>query len=263
MTLLKEHYLPDLAYRLQESGYAVLFYDHRGCGSSGGSPRNQTDPLQQAEDLHDVVAFARSEYNVDKDRVCVWGIGHSAGAAMIAAADDPNIKAVVLVMPFISGAIDRTWYPPDLLDQAWKERIGRPNMPRNVQPWNQDERESKGARRNVLFHGQAAFNFYEGARKLSGWAGTRFDNCLTLQSLYLCSRVEPQDFLYRIKCPVLHLAAQEDSLPGPMAAQEAAFQRITASVKEFVRLPGDYLSNYSTDSGLNIEAPLKFLRENL
>jgi dienelactone hydrolase len=48
LSLLKEHYIEDTARRFQEAGISALVYDHRGYGSSGGHPRHQTDPLQQA-----------------------------------------------------------------------------------------------------------------------------------------------------------------------------------------------------------------------
>jgi hypothetical protein len=48
LSVLKEHYIEDTARRFQEAGIAALVYDHRGYGSSGGHPRHQTDPLQQA-----------------------------------------------------------------------------------------------------------------------------------------------------------------------------------------------------------------------
>jgi uncharacterized protein len=56
LSLLKEHYIEDTARRFQEAGISALVYDHRGYGSSGGHPRHQTDPLQQAEDFHDAVS---------------------------------------------------------------------------------------------------------------------------------------------------------------------------------------------------------------
>ena len=82
--------------RFQSDGYNCFVYDHRSWGSSEGKPRQEFDPEQQAEDYHDAVLFVKSLSDVDPSRVVIWGTGHGGGAAMIAAAADTNIKAVIL-----------------------------------------------------------------------------------------------------------------------------------------------------------------------
>lgn len=100
----------------------MLAYDHRGWGSSGGEPHNEVNPLRQAEDFHDAVIFAGSLPDIDAKRICIWGIGHSGDAATIAAEDDPTIKAVILVMPWLSGHRDAGGFPAGMLAEAWNER---------------------------------------------------------------------------------------------------------------------------------------------
>lgn len=41
---------------------------------------------------------------------------------MIAAADEPRVAAIVLNMPFQSGAYDAANFPPGLLQKVWKDR---------------------------------------------------------------------------------------------------------------------------------------------
>lgn len=43
--------IPEVAEKFQSLGYNALIYDPRSIGDSDGSPRNQIDPHQQAEDL--------------------------------------------------------------------------------------------------------------------------------------------------------------------------------------------------------------------
>src|ERR1700712_4174060 len=76
LTLLKEHYISNWGDKFVDAGYSVLIYDHRGWGSSEGSPRNVVNPMQQAEDYHDAVLFARSLPEIDGSRIAIWGIGH-------------------------------------------------------------------------------------------------------------------------------------------------------------------------------------------
>lgn len=44
---------------------------------------------------------------------------------MIAAGDDSNLKAAILVMPFFSGAFDASKFPDGPVNRAWAERQRR------------------------------------------------------------------------------------------------------------------------------------------
>jgi uncharacterized protein len=76
---------------LHDGGYNVLLLDTRGCGKSGGSTvgLGATEP----RDITVAVDAARAEFGTTK--VAVLGISLGAGAAILAAADDPDISAVI------------------------------------------------------------------------------------------------------------------------------------------------------------------------
>src|SRR5262245_29506021 len=99
LSLLKEHYIHDHARKFVGAGISAFVYDHRGYGSSDGMPRHETNPLQQAEDYHDAISAAMLLPGVDPGRIVMWGVGHSGGAAMIAAASEPRVKAIILNVP--------------------------------------------------------------------------------------------------------------------------------------------------------------------
>jgi uncharacterized protein len=202
LTLLKEHYIPNWGSKFVEAGYSVLLYDHRGWGSSEKSPRNVVNPMQQAEDYHDAVLFARSLPEIDSSRIAIWGIGHSAGASTIAAGDDPYIKAAILVMPFFSGAFDSTNWPEGIMDRVYAEREQLTKNPdaalEYVQVWDNSEEEAAGERGNILIHGQVPWDFARGARQLSDQAGTPWKNRRSLQNLYQIAKAEPQDHIHKI-----------------------------------------------------------------
>lgn len=150
LTLLKEHYIQSWAQRFIIAGYSTLLYDHRTWGSSDGEPRQSVNPIQQAEDYHDAVLFARSLPEINGDRIAIWGIGHSGGACMIAAGDDPYIKAVVLLMPFFSGSYDASNYPAGMMERIRHERerlvAGSQASPGYVQVWDNSVSEAEGGR---------------------------------------------------------------------------------------------------------------------
>src|SRR5688572_12267028 len=80
-------------------GAAVLLYDHRGFGGSGGEPRRQINPWIQARGYLDALAFARTLPDMDPVRIAVWGDSLSAGVALVVAAIDPRIAALVVQVP--------------------------------------------------------------------------------------------------------------------------------------------------------------------
>ena len=224
--------------------------------------------MQQAEDYHDAVLFGRTLPSVDPKRIAIWGIGHSGGASMIAAGDDPYIKAVVLVMPFMSGAIDAASYPPGIVDRAWKEReakcAGQKLEPTYVPIWDDTAEQSSGERGQVFLHGPEAFKFIQGAEEQSRAAGTPWKNEMSLESYYHISITEPRDHIHKIAPrPMLYLAATTDPLSGPIEEQKKTFD-MAGEPKEFVILHDHHINNYFGQSfEVIITAQIRFLQQHL
>lgn len=183
---------------------------------------------------------------------------------MIAAGDDPNIKAVILVMPLLSGKGDAANFPEGSLEEAWAERKERclssnSRLLRYVQVWDNDEAEAAGDRGSTMIHGDVPYKFRAGAKELSEAAGTPWQNRLSLRSLYYISCCEPKDYIHRISPrPLLHLAAAVDPLAGPPEEHKKAFAA-AGEPKEFVLLENHHIANYFEGFEDNVAAQIKFL----
>jgi uncharacterized protein len=70
------------------AGLAVLLYDHRGFGDSGGEPRLQLNPWIQARGYRDALSNGSSLEGVDASRVAIWGDSFSGGVALAVAGID-------------------------------------------------------------------------------------------------------------------------------------------------------------------------------
>jgi fermentation-respiration switch protein FrsA (DUF1100 family) len=81
------------ARMLARHGYGVLLFDRRGEGVSDGDPNSFG--WKGERDIHAAVAFLRRRSDVDPDRI--GGLGLSVGGEMFvqAAAESPDIKAIV------------------------------------------------------------------------------------------------------------------------------------------------------------------------
>jgi predicted acyl esterase len=75
-----------------ERGYEVISYSSRGFYDSGG--QNDIAGPATVGDVSAVIDWAGAHTPADLDRVGVVGISYGAGVGLLAAADDPRIKAV-------------------------------------------------------------------------------------------------------------------------------------------------------------------------
>ncbi len=269
LTLLKEHYIDDIARRFQAEGISVLAYDHRGYGSSDGLPRHETDPAQQAEDYHDAVTAIMSQPGVDPSRVAIWGIGHSGGASMIAAGDDPRVKVVILNMPFTSGALDAASFPRGILEKAWRDReatVASSNPTTTyVKIWPHSLANALGQDGEQTFlTGEDAWNFISGGLERSAAAGTPWENKMSLQSFYHIAKAEPRDFISKIAPrPLLNLAAEQDPLTGPPEGHRKVFGNAGENA-EFAIVKPHHLATYFGDAfDASVAVQLDFLRRKL
>jgi uncharacterized protein len=99
----KEMHLEEFAEVFSEAGFAVLVYDNRNLGASGGEPRGEIDPWQQVRDYRTAITWVSDRSDVDASRVGVWGSSYSGGHVLVVAAQDRRVGCVVAQVPLISG----------------------------------------------------------------------------------------------------------------------------------------------------------------
>jgi alpha-beta hydrolase superfamily lysophospholipase len=92
--------LGPFAERFAGAGFAALVFDHRGFGDSEGE-LDLFDPRGQLGDWRGAIGFARSLDQIDPARVATFGSSMGGGNALAAAADDPQVAAVVSQVPFL------------------------------------------------------------------------------------------------------------------------------------------------------------------
>ena len=90
--------LPQASY-LHAAGYNVLLFDFRGTGASSGS---FTFGIKEPLDVRGAVDYLLEQPGVAQDGVAVQGISLGASIAILAAAEDARIRAVVAESAFTS-----------------------------------------------------------------------------------------------------------------------------------------------------------------
>lgn len=88
---------------LTAAGFAVLVFDYRGFGDSGGD-RGVLSPGKQLQDLLNAVTYLTTRDDVDADAIGAFGTGGTGGGnSVLLAAADPRIKAAVSQVPVADG----------------------------------------------------------------------------------------------------------------------------------------------------------------
>ncbi len=80
-----------------EVGVTALAYDHPNLGTSDGEPRGLIDPWSQARGQRDAVRFAAD--HLVSGPVALWGDSGAGADAMVVAAVEPQVRAVVALNP--------------------------------------------------------------------------------------------------------------------------------------------------------------------
>lgn len=88
------------AERFAAEGFGALVFDYRSFGESDGEPRQVPDLDGQRRDIRAALDLVRAHERVDPDRVALWGNSLGGAHAVVVAADDPELAAVVAQIPF-------------------------------------------------------------------------------------------------------------------------------------------------------------------
>jgi uncharacterized protein len=91
------------AERFADAGAAVLAFDYRYLGDSGGAPRQRFRKHSQLEDWRAAIEYARGLSGIDPERIMLWGYSFSGGHVVTIAQRDRRLAAVIALFPFLNG----------------------------------------------------------------------------------------------------------------------------------------------------------------
>ncbi|MEC9346860.1 MAG: alpha/beta hydrolase [Pseudomonadota bacterium] len=233
LSAIRRMNLDALARVFQAAGLAVLAYDHRNFGDSGGEPRQEADPWAQVRDMRDAISCARALPGVDPERLGIWGTSFSGGHVLTVAALDRRVKCVVSQVPFTHG--ERTF-------GAWVPEARREKVLARM-----------SADREARFGGAAPETVPAAiaGSETEAWVQAcdpdgHYVNALTLRSLEMLREYEPHSFAARIApTPLLMVVADRDT-QTPTAGQLEAFE-LAQEPKKLLRLDCRHYDPYSRD----------------
>lgn len=206
-----------------DAGYAVLVFDYRHFGASGGEPRQLLDVKRQLQDYRVAIAYART-----LGRVVLWGTSFSGGHVLELAATENDIAAAIAQCPFADGvSAIRAADPKNaarataiaLLDQA-AALAGRP--PRTI--------PAVGAPGTfaVMTAPEAEAGFRALVKPGSAWR-----NEVAARVMLHVGTYRPVAKAARIECPLLVCVCDADQTTPPGPAAKAAERAPRGRVRHY------------------------------
>jgi uncharacterized protein len=240
----KEMLLDEYAEVFADRGFAVLVYDHRNLGASGGPLRGELVPYEQIQDYRTAITFASELSEVDSDRIGIWGSSYSGGHVVVVGALDRRVKCVVSQVPFIGGFENtRRLVSPLMLNQLREsfdaDRVARF---RGEAPTKLAVVPFEEGQPAILNHGPAAEFFKAMVDRAPTW-----ENSATLRSAELFMEYEPLPYLAQLgpKPFLLVVAAGDTIVPADIALN--AFNTYAVEPKKAVVVPGEHFEIYTGD----------------
>ena len=109
---LRDWGLGPFAERFVKAGIAVVRFDYRGFGKSGGKPRRVVDGKEHVKDWLSALDAVAQRTDIDPQRIGIWGTSYSGGQVLVVGAERPQqVKAVSAQVPFVSGLSSGLKYP--------------------------------------------------------------------------------------------------------------------------------------------------------
>lgn len=192
---------------LADRGWAVLTYDKRGLGESGGEFARDRLTLQ-ATDVVAAVTALRDRPEVDPDGIVVLGLDTGGLAGALAVAEAPEIAAAVLASVPGAGPVF-----PDLAQYRIREALA-PHYGWGAEGAARYEQVSVGRWQEWLFENTDEVTLLR--RRIS------------LQSLYDLADLDPAGVLAGSRTPILLLQGGEDRWV-PAGAASVLAERLAAS----------------------------------
>lgn len=261
LAVIKEPGTDRFAKRFNDAGFAVVAFDYRRFGESGGEPRQVARVGEQLADWQAAIAFARELPDVDRTRVAIWGFSSSGGHVFRVAARNPQLAAAIAQTPVADGPAAgrnamRHQTPLALLRftgrgllDAVGGVVGRPPLlvPLAGPPGTVTSMTTPDA-----LKGATALN---PDNRYPGW-----QQQVAARSALRIGAYRPGRYASRVRSALLVLVCDDDGVAPPEPAVRAARR---AARGELVRLPGGHYAPFLDRHEQAAEVQLAFLRRHL
>lgn len=244
-----------------EAGIGALIVDTRGLGTSDGEPRGRIDPWRQARDYLAAIDHLVGRSDVDSHRVAVWGDSMSGGVALVVAAVDERISAVVAQVPACGDTVRPSNGAGDRFE-AIVAVVGDDDL--DVRP-----RTVEGPKPVVSLDQLGSPSFlrpvtaYRWFLTYGAAYGTEWANSATVSRLSDGPEFDVQACIPHVTAPTLMVIAEHDEMPGADADVARVMAARAPGVIETVEVAGGHfglLYHETPEFNHSAAAQSRFLR---
>jgi pimeloyl-ACP methyl ester carboxylesterase len=249
------------AKRFNDAGFAVLAFDYRRIGESGGQPRQVVVIKDQIADWQAAIEFAGTLPDVDEGKLAIWGFSLSGGHIFRVAARNPQLGAAIAQTPNADGLAatrNASRYQRPLAMMRTTGRsvldalgglVGRPPLlvPLAAPPGTVALLSTPDA-----LQGDEALN---PGNIYPDWLQAAAARSIPHIALY-----RPGRDAERVQCPLLVLVCDQDQTA---LAEPAANAARRAPRAELVRMSGGHYEPFLGGHEQAVEAEVSFLRRHL
>jgi uncharacterized protein len=261
LAVTKEPGTDRFARRFHQAGFAVVAFDYRRFGESGGQPRQVARIGDELADWQAAIGCAATLPDVEPGRVAIWGYSSTGGHILAVAARNPQLAAAIAQTPNTDGPAaarnaSRHQRPLAMLRftgiglaDSIGGMIGRPPrlVPLAGEPGTVAVLTTPDGR--------------EGGRVLNpGGAYPDWRQSVAARSVLRMAFYSPGREAARVSCPLLVVVADQDQSALAAPAIRAARR---APQAELVRLPGGHYAPFLDGHEQAVAAELSFLRRHL
>jgi dienelactone hydrolase len=200
--------LASFAERFCSEGFAVVAFDYRQWGGSTGQPREVASIHRQRQDYRTVIDWAVADPRIDETQMFVWGTSFSGLHAVELAATDGRLRGAIAQNPLVDGLAGMTMVSPiralrllavGVMDGLGAV-VGRP--PRYI---------AAGVAPGE-FGAVANAAAFAGVEIIRPKDGTEWHNRVAARSLLGVALHRPGRKAAKIRCPILLVVAEHDTI---------------------------------------------------
>jgi dienelactone hydrolase len=200
--------LAPFAERFCKEGFTAVAFDYRHWGGSSGQPRDVTSVPRQRRDYLTVIDWAVADPGIDESQIFVWGTSFCGLHSVELAATDGRLRGAIAQNPLVDGFAGMTMVRPTralrLLAVGALDRlgalIGRP--PRYI---------AAGVAPGE-FGAVANAAASAGVEIIRPKDGTEWHNRVAARSLLGVAARRPVRKAAKIRCPILLVVAEHDTI---------------------------------------------------
>ncbi len=246
-----------------EHGIAALLIDPRSFGRSEGLPRCEINVWQQARDYRAAVDYLLDRSgDIDRDRIAVWGDSLSGKVALVVAAVDPRLAAIVVQVPGCGAEVIE---PAPARYESIRGTVLHADL-------DKFQRTIEGPAPVVSFDQAGSpslltpITAYRWFLTYGAQFGTGWENRATVAVLDTPTPFEVFSCMAHLSAPLLMVVAEEDEMPGADADVARHAFSLAPNPKELVQIGGGHFGLLYEDSPefeVSVGAQTEFLVRHL